>query len=92
MSVKLKTNPDLVELSINFSPVCSLISFSDLTISHSISIVSSPSILRNDGTTLLHGLQQCPLSDPQDGHHVGGMGCAEQGKGKLQVKGSNGAQ
>ena len=31
-------------------------------------------------------------SDPQDGHHVGGMGCAEQGKGKWQAKGSKGPQ
>ena len=68
MSVKLNTNPDLVELSINFSPVCSLISFSGLPVSHTISIVSLPSILRDDGTALLHGLQQRPLSDPQDGH------------------------
>ena len=68
MSVKLNTNPDLVELSINFSPVCSLISFSGLPVCHTISIVSPPSILRDDGTALLHGLQQRPLSDPQDGH------------------------
>ena len=51
----------------NFSSVCYLVSFSDLlTLNQVHCLTHCP--LRDDGKTLLHGLQQRPPGHPQDGH------------------------
>ena len=63
--------PDVVVLVPSFLltfPLSALSSPFLICPSHTVSIVSSLSLLRDDGTTLLHGLQQRPFGDPQDGH------------------------